>query len=105
METGAGKEEILDEFKRKKMMRRKKKLVTRLGFFYPHQACFIYKHALMGLYESTVQHIITGSYMLLNADDKRKVNVSRKKMRTKKRREERAGDKQISIKNTSSPRP
>jgi hypothetical protein len=38
----------------------------------------------MGLYESTVQHIITGSYMLPNADDKRKVNVSRKKMRTKK---------------------
>jgi hypothetical protein len=44
--------------------------------------------------------------MLLNADDKRKVNVSWKKMRTKKRREERAGDKQISIKkNTSSPHP
>jgi hypothetical protein len=52
--------------------------------FYPHQACFIYKHALMGLYESTLQHIITVSYMLPNADDKRKVNVSRKKMRIKK---------------------
>jgi hypothetical protein len=38
----------------------------------------------MGLYESTVQYIITGSYMLLNADNKRKVNVSRKKMHTKK---------------------
>jgi hypothetical protein len=33
-----------------------------------------------------------------NADDKRKFNVSRKKMRTKKRREERTGDKKISIK-------
>jgi hypothetical protein len=84
METGGGKEETLDEFKRKKMMRRKEKLVTGLGFFYPHQACFIYKHTLMGLFESTVQHIITGSYMLPNADDKRKVNVSREKMRTKK---------------------
>jgi hypothetical protein len=39
----------------------------------------------MGLYESTVQHIIIGSYMLPNADDKRKDNISRKKRRTKKR--------------------
>jgi hypothetical protein len=54
----------------------------------------------MGLYEGTVQHIITGFYMLPNADDKRKFNVSRKKMRTKKRREERTGDKKISIKKT-----
>jgi hypothetical protein len=60
----------------------------------------------MGLYESTVQHIITGSYMLPNADDKRKINISRKRMRKKKRRrEERTGDKKISIKNTSSPHP
>jgi hypothetical protein len=43
----------------------------------------------MGLYESTVQHIIIGSYMLLNADDKGKVNVSRTKKHTKKR----GGDK------------
>jgi hypothetical protein len=57
----------------------------------------------MGLYENKVQHIITGYYMLPNADDTRKVNVSRKKMRTKKG--ERTGDKKISIKNTSSPRP
>jgi hypothetical protein len=33
METGGGKEETLDEFKRKKMMRRTEKLVTGLGFF------------------------------------------------------------------------
>jgi hypothetical protein len=32
METGGGKEETLDEVKRKKMMRRKEKLVTGLGF-------------------------------------------------------------------------
>jgi hypothetical protein len=38
----------------------------------------------MGLYERTVQHIIIGSYMLLNADDKGKVNISRTKKRTKK---------------------
>jgi hypothetical protein len=33
MEAGGAKEETLDGFKRKKMMRRKKKLVTGLGFF------------------------------------------------------------------------
>jgi hypothetical protein len=33
METDGGKEETLDEFNRKKMMRRKEKLVTGLGFF------------------------------------------------------------------------
>jgi hypothetical protein len=32
METGGGKEETLDEFKRKKMMRQKEKLMTGLGF-------------------------------------------------------------------------
>jgi hypothetical protein len=40
----------------------------------------------MGLYEGTVQHIITGSYMLPNADDKRKFNVSKKKVRGKIKR-------------------
>jgi hypothetical protein len=43
----------------------------------------------MGLYESTVQHIIIGSYMLLNADDKGKANVSRTKEAYKKKEEER----------------
>jgi hypothetical protein len=33
MEIGGRKEETLDEFKRKKMMRWKEKLVTGLGFF------------------------------------------------------------------------
>jgi hypothetical protein len=32
IETGGGKEETLDELKRKKMMRRKEKLMTGLGF-------------------------------------------------------------------------
>jgi hypothetical protein len=32
METGGGKEETLDEFKTKKMMRRKEKLMTGLEF-------------------------------------------------------------------------
>jgi hypothetical protein len=41
----------------------------------------------MGLYEGMVQHIITGSYMLPNADDKRKFNVSKEKVRGKKREE------------------
>jgi hypothetical protein len=34
----------------------------------------------MGLHKGTVQHIITG-YMLPNADDKRKLNVSKEKVR------------------------
>jgi hypothetical protein len=44
----------------------------------------------MGLYEGMVQHIITGSYMLPNVDDKRKFNVSKEKVRGKinKKREE-----------------
>jgi hypothetical protein len=33
METGGGKDETLDELKRKKMMQRKEKLVIGLGFF------------------------------------------------------------------------
>jgi hypothetical protein len=32
METDGGQEETLDELKRKKMMRQKEKLMTRLGF-------------------------------------------------------------------------
>jgi hypothetical protein len=55
-------------------MRRKEKLMTDYGF-YPRQTCFIYKCALMGLYKGMVQNIITGSYMLPSADDKRKINV------------------------------
>jgi hypothetical protein len=39
---------------------------------------------MMGLYKG--QNIITGSYMLLRADDNRQVNVSRKRMHKKKRR-------------------
>jgi hypothetical protein len=45
METGGGKEEILDELKRKKMMRRKEKLMTGLGFFtLTKRALFISTH-------------------------------------------------------------
>jgi hypothetical protein len=40
----------------------------------------------MGLYKGTVQHIITGSYMLPNVDDKRKLNVSKEKVRGKRKR-------------------
>jgi hypothetical protein len=42
----------------------------------------------MGLYKGTVQTIIIGSYMLPNADDKRKLNVSKEKVRGKTKREE-----------------
>jgi hypothetical protein len=45
----------------------------------------------MGLYKGTVQHIITGSYMLPNADDKRKLNVSKEKVRGKIKKKKRRG--------------
>jgi hypothetical protein len=38
----------------------------------------------MGLYKGKVQSIFTGSYILPSADDKRRINVSREKVRTKK---------------------
>jgi hypothetical protein len=41
----------------------------------------------MGLYKGTVQNIVTGSYMLPR-DDKRKINVSKEKVRGKTKREE-----------------
>jgi hypothetical protein len=45
METGGGKEETLDELKRKKMMRQKEKLMTGLGFFtLARRALFIRTH-------------------------------------------------------------
>jgi hypothetical protein len=40
----------------------------------------------MDLYKGTVQNILTGSYMLPSADGKRKINVSREKVRGKKER-------------------
>jgi hypothetical protein len=39
----------------------------------------------MGLYKGQVQNIFTGSYILPSADDKRKINVSREKVREKMR--------------------
>jgi hypothetical protein len=34
----------------------------------------------MGLYKGKVQNIFMGSYILPNADDKRRINVSREKV-------------------------
>jgi hypothetical protein len=51
----------------------------------------------MGLYEGTVQHIITGSYMLPNADDKRKFNVSKEKVREKIKKEKKLSIKEHNI--------
>jgi hypothetical protein len=39
----------------------------------------------MGLYKGKVQKKFTGFYILPSADDKRKINVSREKVREKKR--------------------
>jgi hypothetical protein len=38
----------------------------------------------MGLYKGKVQSIFTGSCILPSADDERRLNVSREKVRTKK---------------------
>jgi hypothetical protein len=38
--------------------------------FYPRQACFIYKHILMGLRRDKVQSTSMGFYILPRADDK-----------------------------------
>jgi hypothetical protein len=48
----------------------------------------------MGLYKGKVQSIFTGSCILPSADDKRRLNVSREKVRTKKRKKK----KKLSIK-------
>jgi hypothetical protein len=42
----------------------------------------------MGLYKGKVQNIFTGFYMLPSADDKRKINVSKEKVRGKTKRKE-----------------
>jgi hypothetical protein len=42
----------------------------------------------MGLYKGKVQKKFTGFYILPSADDKRKINVSREKVREKKKIEE-----------------
>jgi hypothetical protein len=44
----------------------------------------------MGLYKGKVQNIFTGSYILPSADDKRKINVSREKVRAKKIQEKKS---------------
>jgi hypothetical protein len=41
-------------------------------------------NTLIGLYKGKVQSIFTGSYILPSADNKRSINVSREKVRTKK---------------------
>jgi hypothetical protein len=40
----------------------------------------------MGLYKGKVQRMFTGSCILPSADDKRRLNVSREKVRTKKKK-------------------
>jgi hypothetical protein len=78
------KGETLDEFKRRKMMRRKKKLMTGLGFLpIARRALFISTYN-GPLQRTKVQYIFTGSYMLARADDNRKDNVSREKMHKNK---------------------
>jgi hypothetical protein len=52
----------------------------------------------MGLCKGKVQRIFTGSYILPSADDKRSINVSREKVRTKK---EKKGKKSYLSKSTA----
>jgi hypothetical protein len=46
-------------------------------------------YALMGLYKGTVQNIVTGSYMLPSANDKRKIRVFKRES-TRKNKERRS---------------
>jgi hypothetical protein len=47
----------LDGVRKKKMMRWRKALMKKLGFFYPGQVCSIYKHVLMGLWSGKAQSV------------------------------------------------
>jgi hypothetical protein len=53
METSVYPGETLDE--KKKMVWQRKNLIR---VFYPHQACLIYKHILMGLHEIKAHNVI-----------------------------------------------
>jgi hypothetical protein len=75
----------LDAMRKRKMMRRRKKLMNELWFFYPRQMCFIYKYTLMGLCRGKVQSISTGFYILPRADDKEASTYQEKKYVKKKR--------------------
>jgi hypothetical protein len=56
----------------------------------------------MGLYKGKVHSIFMGSCILPSADDKRRLNVSREKVRTKKRKKERK-QKKLSTKKHNIP--
>jgi hypothetical protein len=60
----------LDKVRKRKMMRRRKIVMMKLGFFFPWQACLIYKYILMGLRRDKVQNTSMGFYIMPRADDK-----------------------------------
>jgi hypothetical protein len=57
----------------------------------------------MGLYKGKVQSIFMHSYILPSADDKRRINISREKVRTKRERKIKK-KKKLYIKKYSIPR-
>jgi hypothetical protein len=57
-----------------------------LGFFYPGQVCFIYKHILMGLWRGNAQSILLGFY---SANSIEELTYQGKKMRSKEREKQR----------------
>jgi hypothetical protein len=64
-----------------------------LGFFCPGQACFIYKHVLMGLWSSKAQSIFLGFYSANSTEES-----AYQGKRCVQKKETRAGNKKISIK-------
>jgi hypothetical protein len=69
----------LDEMRKRKMMWWRKIVMKELGFFYPRQACFIYKHILMGLRRDKVQSTSMGFYILPRADDKEETTYQKQR--------------------------
>jgi hypothetical protein len=98
METSARDEKTLDGVRKKKTMWRRKALMKELGFFYPGQACFIYKHVLMGLWSGKTQSILLSFY---SANNTKELTYQGKRCIQKKRREQ--GIRKYLSRSTSSP--
>jgi hypothetical protein len=68
----------------------------RVRVFYPGQICFIYKHILMGLRGGKAQNTFLGISSAASIEES--TYQGKRCVQKKKRREERTGDKKISIK-------
>jgi hypothetical protein len=86
--------------RKKKTMRQRKALMKELGFFYPGQVCFIYKHVLMGLWNGKAQSILLGFYSTNSTEES--TYQGKRCVQKKERREQ--GIRKYRSRSTSSPR-